>query len=121
MATAESKLRIVIQKLIQRYGGRLWRNNTGIAVFGKRRVRYGLGVGSPDLVGILPMKITQEDVGKTYGLFVGIEVKTPNARVAKAQKEWIKGIERLGGIAGIAYHEDDVEHLIAELDGGEDG
>lgn len=31
----------------------LWRNNVGLAVDGPRKIRYGLAVGSSDLIGLL--------------------------------------------------------------------
>ena len=43
----------------------IWRNNVGVDT--TRGVRYGLGVGSPDLVGLL----------RPEGRMLGIEVKTP--------------------------------------------
>jgi VRR-NUC domain len=52
----------------------VWRNNTGEL----RGVRFGLGVGSPDIVGIL----------QGSGRFFGLEVKTPKGRISSAQRTW---------------------------------
>lgn len=52
----------------------LWRNNVGVDV--KRGVRYGLGLGSPDLIGVVS------------GRFIGLEIKTAKGRVSKEQQQW---------------------------------
>lgn len=69
---------------------RVWRNNCGVATHGPRFVRYGLGVGSPDLVGILG--------GAFGGVFLAIEVKRPKQRRSPAQLVWARMISDLGGI-----------------------
>ena len=47
-----------------------WRNNCGMATYGEAKVRYGLGPGSPDLVGAL----------RSSGRMCCFEVKTPKNR-----------------------------------------
>lgn len=60
-----------------------WRNNVGFDR--ERRVKYGLGVGSADLIGCV------------NGKFVGIEIKTDKGRVSDEQKLWHECVERNGG------------------------
>lgn len=58
------------------------------------------------------MIITQDMVGKSVGLFTAVEVKTPTGRVSKDQKNFIDTVIRLGGLAGVARHEDDLSKII---------
>lgn len=81
-------------------GVRVWRNNVGVDTM--RGIRYGLGVGSPDLVGI------------AWGRFVGLEVKTPTGRVSKEQTMWLDMVRRFGGVAGVARSVDDAIAIVEE-------
>ena len=56
----------------------LWRNNVGIADQRGARVRYGLAVGSADLIGCL------------NGRFVALEVKTSTGRATPEQRLWLE-------------------------------
>lgn len=91
-----------------------WRNNVG-AAFSKTGsfIRFGLGnesalvnsqLKSSDLIGIKPVVITQDMVGKTIGQFVSFEVKKPKwvyseTHREKAQFNWIELINKYGGYA----------------------
>ena len=57
-------------------------------------ITFGLGEGSPDLVGwrTLPSGIAQ---------FVGLEVKNPGERPRAAQRAWIERLQAAGGLAGV--------------------
>lgn len=92
-------------------GGRLWRNNSGMAAGeGGRPVRFGLGndsaqvcavMKSSDLIGITPVTC---QCGCRYGVFTAYEVKRPGWRLtpgdkrAQAQLTFIKLVTSLGGI-----------------------
>jgi hypothetical protein len=65
----------------------VWRNNTGVDV--ARGVRYGLGNGSADLVGMLVPS----------GRFLALEVKTPVGRLSNEQILWIDVVRKRGGAA----------------------
>jgi hypothetical protein len=70
---------------------RLWRNNSGaLTDVTGRVVKYGLGVGSADLIGILAPR----------GTMVCFEVKTPDARSqpSKDQIAWGNVITNMGGL-----------------------
>lgn len=70
----------------------LWRNNTGLAVSSDgRRTRYGLCVGSSDLVGIV----------RGSGRFVALEVKTESGRVSPEQTRFIALVNGAGGYAAV--------------------
>lgn len=66
---------------------RVWANNTGVGkdLNSERVIRFGLK-GSSDIIGIYK------------GLFLGIEVKTGNAKQNKFQKNFEKMVCNLGGI-----------------------
>ncbi len=68
----------------------LWRNNCGVDL--DKKIRYGLGVGSADLVGFR----------HTDSKFVAIEVKTPIGRLSKEQKLWLDFCKTRGAIVGMA-------------------
>ncbi len=96
----------------------LWRNNSGLAVYNKNgktwSVRYGVGGdGGSDLIGVCKMKITEDMVGETIGVFVGCEVKTENGVKKKHQKHFIEFLKNAGCIALFATSSKD---LIKELD-----
>lgn len=73
----------------------LWRNNVGQATefnartHESRVVRYGLCVGSADLVGILR-------TGKT-GRFFALEVKRPDEYPTADQRTWAQLVRTMGG------------------------
>lgn len=96
-------------------GVRLWRNNVGaVTTDDGRHVRFGLAndssrmnamVKSADLIGITPVVITPDMVGKTIGVFTSIEVKGPRWLPGQtdtrtlAQRHWQQLVRALGGIA----------------------
>jgi len=97
-------------------GWRLWRNNVGVALRKDGTpVRYGLAntskamnsnLKSSDLIGIRPVLITPDMVGKTIGQFIAIEAKASNINLTKklsgrmiAQNRFLDLIKRLGGYA----------------------
>lgn len=80
----------------------IWRNNVGVDA--GRGIRYGLGVGSADLVGLVMVR--------GLGVFLGVEVKTETGRVRPEQERWRRTVDRHGGIAIIARSpEDALEQL----------
>jgi hypothetical protein len=85
----------------------LWRNNVGIAEHRGQRVRYGLAVGSADLVGCLD------------GRFVALEVKTATGRVAPEQKLWLDLVRRYGGFAAIVRSVDEARAAVARARAGD--
>ena len=104
-------------------GIRLWRNNNGACVDKDGRlIRYGLAndsgkinkkIKSSDLIGITPVKIAAEDVGRTLGVFTSIEVKRGGWKYKgtlreKAQLKWIELITLFGGIAKFANKREDL-------------
>lgn len=96
-------------------GWRVWRNNVGVLIDSRGvPLRYGLANDSPavnhsiksgDLVGIRPVLITADMVGRTIGQFVSLEVKrdgwkpNPNNQHEAAQRRWADLVNMLGGYA----------------------
>jgi hypothetical protein len=113
-ALVQQRVRMAIQQL----GGRLWRNNTGAVNLPSGRVlRYGLAndskqvnvsLKSADLIGILPIRITPDMLGKTVGVFVSVEAKAGTWKFSEnnprdvAQRNWNKLVYQCGGIAGFS-------------------
>jgi len=79
----------------------LWRNNTGVAEHRGARVRYGLAVGSADLIGCLD------------GRFIALEVKTSTGRATPEQRQWLDLVRRYGGFACVVRSVDEARAAIA--------
>jgi len=63
-------------------------------------VQMGYGAsGIPDIVACVPYKIKSEDVGKTFGLFIGIEAKMGNNTPSPLQWDQLRGIKAAHGKA----------------------
>lgn len=74
---------------------RLRRNNVGFDR--ERRVHYGAGLGSPDLLGWL--------VGS--GRTIGFEVKSPKGRLSKEQRLWIDDARATGPFVAVVRSADE--------------
>ncbi len=109
-------------------GARLWRNNsaqgwvgrvrsiaaggTSVILDNARPLHAGLSVGSSDLIGLLPVLITPDHVGQTFGRFLSPEIKSRTGRLTEAQRAWLGTVTRLGGLAGVVRSIDDLEELL---------
>jgi len=115
MAHAESNIVNEIMLEISKHGGRAWRNVRGmfLTLDGGRKVRAGLQAdGASDLVGFMPVTITQEMVGQKIAVMVAIEVKTATGRVSPEQANFCGFIKQNGGKAGIARCADDAIKIL---------
>lgn len=91
-------------------GYRFYRNNTGrLEDKNGRWVDFGLCVGSSDLIGPVPVEITEDMVGKTVALFGACEVKTPGKHPTDTQKTFLDVINGMGGVAVWATSADEFE------------
>lgn len=76
---------------------KLWRNNNGsLEDRNGRWVTYGLGTGSPDLIGVVV------NLQTGIGTFVGIEVKKGARDLEHDQKEWRTMLTDLRAVHGVA-------------------
>lgn len=91
-------------------GVRLFRNNTGFDKTAK--VKYGLCVGSSDLIGWKTITIEPKHVGQKIAVFVALEVKTATGRPSTEQLNFIDVVDSSGGHAGIVRSEKDAEDLL---------
>jgi hypothetical protein len=124
----------VVQRLIMKaLGGlpavRLFRNNIGVGFVGKvasenagsvtlvnyRRIRFGLFVGSSDLIGWKSVEITPDMVGTRVAVFLSVETKAPTGQTSTEQETWIERVRFFGGIAGRARSVADAIKLIGRL------
>lgn len=104
---SETDLMRSIRAAVYRQAGvMLWRNNTGVDL--QRGVRYGLGVGSSDLIGVL----------NPSGRFVALEVKMPRGRVSPEQTTWMDAVRRAGGFAAVVRSE---AEALAAIDRAKNG
>ena len=87
----ETDLMRTIHDTLVRVGVTMWRNNVGIATWQSGgKTRYGLGVGSADLIGCY------------RGRFVAVEVKSPSGRQSPEQACWQRAVEAAGGLYVLA-------------------
>ncbi len=92
-----------IQVAMSGFGCRLLRNNNGVAMNSQGRpVRFGLGVGSSDLIGWTPVVITPQMVGKTLAVFTAAEVKASRGKLTDDQANFLAAVDAAGGIAVMA-------------------
>lgn len=77
------------------------------------RQKFGLAVGSGDLMGYQTITITPEMVGRQVAVILSCEVKTEKGPVREEQYRWAAHINSVGGRAIIARS---LEAARAELD-----
>lgn len=83
-ASIQSAIRLAAAKM----GIVLFRNNVGtLQDRNGQYVRYGLCIGSSDLIGYMP-----------NGIFIAIEVKTPKKKATAAQMAFLLSVITAGGI-----------------------
>ena len=101
----ESDLLHAILLVAPTFGARLMRNNNGVLrdVRGNY-VKYGLAIGSSDLIGW-----TMID-GRA--IFTAIECKLPGKRPTAQQQQFLDAVTAAGGIAAVAYSVKDVQDAI---------
>ena len=114
MSKTEALIQSQVRMEASQQGFRLWRNNVGVAIDNRGiPVRYGLcneskqmnkNIKSSDLIGLRPILITQDMVGKVFGQFVAMEVKKEDWKYKgsdreEAQQRFLTLVESLGGYA----------------------
>lgn len=104
-------------------GGRLWRNNVGVAFREDGTpIRYGLCnetkkmnqiIKSSDLIGILPITITPVHIGMVIGQFWAPEIKEGNWKFTGTPREvaQLKFQEMVNDLGGVSKFVNNVEQL----------
>lgn len=116
---------------VSQIGWRLFRNNVGQAWTGKvgedghlsfrnrdtyyielydaRPLRYGLCVGSSDLIGWRTVQITSDMVGQRIAQFCAVEAKTVNMRApTEEQRNFLRQVAKAGGYAAVVRDKDGI-------------
>ena len=89
-------------------GCMVWRNNTGVLPDKTGRpIRFGLCVGSSDIIGIC-----------ADGRFLAVECKSKTGRATEKQLTFLRNVARMGGRAGVARSADEAV-MIAKGEGNE--
>lgn len=105
MAVKESTIQTAIRLELGRVEGLvLWRNNSGMAMLsGGHRVRFGVGDGGADLIGIY------------RGRFLAAEIKSASGRSSAKQKRFGELVRRLGGEHVVLRSVEDARVWLTEL------
>jgi hypothetical protein len=126
--SSEAVVQQQVRLALARMGALMYRNNSGAFTDENgRHVRFGLGndsaqlnavVKSSDLIGLVPVTITPDMVGKTIGVFTAIECKrpgwhmTPGDKRACAQEKFITLVKDAGGFGGFATDPQDLNRIL---------
>jgi putative NADH-flavin reductase len=121
MAEQENIVIKQVQIEATKRGARLLRNSTGQAwqgtvldpvmrngervamIINPRRLKYGLAVGSSDLIGWTPVEIASDMIGQTVAVFTAVECKTKAyTKATEAQAHFLQAVADAGGMAYIA-------------------
>lgn len=114
---AETNTQAEILLALSQAGALVWRNQVGVfrAMDDPQRV-VKVGVpGMADIIGVVPVKITADMVGKTIGVAMAVEVKTATGQQRQKQKLWQLAAERRGAIYRIARSPDQAIQQLASL------
>lgn len=87
----------------------LWRNNCGMLEDRNGTpLRYGLAIGSADLIGMLTVNAPRD-----MARFLAIEVKVPGRKSTPEQAAWQDVVRKAGGLVDVCTSADEAEDLIA--------
>ena len=100
----ESDIQRLIMLALSEAGCLIFRNNVGtLKNSAGIPIKFGLCVGSSDLIGLTPT-----------GQFLAVEIKTPTGKATPEQLRFIEAVRARGGIAGIARSPAEALALLAE-------
>lgn len=100
----ESDIQRLIMLAMSEAGCLIFRNNVGVLKNAAGiPIRFGLAVGSSDLIGIAP-----------GGRFLAVEIKTPTGKATPEQLRFIEAVRARGGVAGIARSPAEALALLAQ-------
>lgn len=104
----EHEIQNAIRQALQFLPGEFWRINVGAGYmyhgFQKKPQWFSTGVpkGFPDLIGIIPHKITESDIGKIMGQFCFVEVKSEKGKTTNDQRLFHHFLLENGACGGVA-------------------
>lgn len=103
-----------IKVQLSKMGFIIFRNNVGGWKDPKtgRLIKYGLCVGSSDIIGLKPTLITQEHVGKILAIFSAFETKTEEGKLSPEQIQFLDMVKKNGGIACVSRSENSLKKLL---------
>lgn len=124
MSEASIQNRILLA--LSEAGATVFRQNTGMGYVGEvtrlrdgsvliknpRPLHAGLCKGSSDIIGMVPVVVTDEMVGQTLARFVAVEVKDARGRPSPEQTRFIDHALAQGAAAGVARSTDDALSII---------
>ena len=89
----------------------LWRNNVGsLERPAGGRIRYGLAVGSSDLIGM----VTAVFDGVRVARFLALEVKRPDNRPTQDQLSFLRLVQARGGVAAVVTSPSQAVAVVAQ-------
>jgi hypothetical protein len=91
----------------------IWNNESGVAEYQDRPVRYGVGKGGADLLGICNVQ--------GVGRFIALEVKTGKATASAEQKMFLALVRKYGGYATVVRSVEDAIRAVEECRNGRYG
>ena len=104
----ESAVQVTVRLVYgQADGFTVWRNNSGIAEYNGQKVRYGVGIGGADLLGLSP-----------GGLFLAVEIKTATGRLEPDQLRFLQLVYDLGGVACVCRSKEEAEKQVDGIRAG---
>ena len=104
----ESEVLVLVRLVFgQADGFVVWRNTSGFVQESDRAIRYGVGTGGSDLLGIAP-----------GGLFLAVEVKTATGRVSPEQLRFLELVYESGGVACLTRSESQAREQIDGIRAG---
>lgn len=80
------------------------RNQVGGVKAGARFIRYGLGTGSPDVVGSVTLS-------GGVSVPMGIEAKRGDGKLSGAQEAWLRRAHSFGWLVGVCKSVDDAQNM----------
>jgi hypothetical protein len=94
-----------VDVLIRRNNVGFYRSESG------HPIAYGLGKGSPDLVGSVALPF----FGRTIAQAIGVEVKSATGRVSADQQAWHAGAQLMGWRVAVVRSVADAEQFLASV------
>jgi hypothetical protein len=130
MADKHNPEKTIQQEIRARLGSRsdvrIFRNNVGLSYVGTvvqktidfitlknfRPIKFGLFVGSGDLIGWKSVTVTPDMVGHRVAVFLSIETKSQRGVKKANQENWRDQVLASGGLAGFARSVDEAEGIV---------